>query len=45
MSYTKTKSEFIKLNDFFGIFQHSYKLLRTNFLDQHDIKMTLHKHV
>jgi len=37
MSYTKTKSEFIKLNDFFGILQHSYKSFNTNFLDQNDI--------
>jgi hypothetical protein len=28
-----------------GIFQHSYKSFSTNFLDQHDIKVALHKYV
>ncbi len=25
--------------------QHSYKSFRNNFLDEHDIKVTLHKYV
>jgi hypothetical protein len=30
---------------FLQIFQHSYKSFSTNFLDQHDIKVALHKYV
>jgi hypothetical protein len=30
---------------FFGVLQHSYKSFSTNFLDQHDIKMAIHKYV
>jgi hypothetical protein len=30
---------------FFLILQHSYKSFSTNFFDQHDIKMAIHKYV
>jgi hypothetical protein len=41
----KTKTQIIKLNDFFGILQHLYKSFSINFIDQHDIKVALHKYV
>jgi hypothetical protein len=38
-SFIKTKIQFIKLSDFFGIRQHTYKSFSTKILDQHDIKV------
>jgi hypothetical protein len=43
-SFTKTKIQFIKLNDLKKNLQHSYKSFNTNFFDQNHIKMTLHKY-
>jgi hypothetical protein len=44
-SFTKTKIQFIKLNDFLKNLQHSYKSFNTNFFYQHHIKMRFHKYV
>jgi len=45
----KFKSPLLKpklnLLDFFKILQHLYKSFNKNFLNQHDIKMTLYKYV
>jgi hypothetical protein len=40
----KIKTQCIKLYIYFWTLQHSYKSFTTIFLDQHDIKITLHKH-
>jgi hypothetical protein len=45
-SLTKTKIQYFKLNYFQKKnFNISYKSLSTNFLDQHDIKVALHKNI
>jgi hypothetical protein len=39
--FIKTKTQFMKVNDFLKKIQHSYKSFNKNFLDQHDIKVAL----
>jgi len=44
-SFIKTKTQFIKLNNFIFNSSTSYKSFSTNFFDQHDIEVALHKYV
>ncbi len=39
------KPKFKILNEMIFFFEHSYKSFSTKFLDQHDIKVALHKYV